>query len=69
MPYNETIDLSVAGIIADWNVTRKKMFGGTCHLLNGNMMCGVYQDYLILRLGEDQASHALKKSAEMPASV
>ena len=26
------------------------MFGGTCHLINGNMMCGVYKDYLILRL-------------------
>lgn len=29
------------------------MFGGICHLLNGNMFCGVYKDFLILRRGED----------------
>jgi TfoX/Sxy family transcriptional regulator of competence genes len=69
MPYNETIDLRVAGIIADWGVTRKKMFGGTCHLLNGNMMCGVYKDYLILRLGEDQAGHALKHNYVKPFDI
>jgi hypothetical protein len=35
------------------------MFGGVCHLLNGNMFCGAYKDYLILRLGETVAKEAL----------
>ena len=46
MPFNEGIDLKVTNVISDWGTIRKKMFGGTCHILNGNMMCGVYKDYL-----------------------
>ena len=38
------------------------MFGGICHLIHGNMFCGVYKDFLILRLGEGQA----KKALELP---
>ena len=42
MPYNETL----AGILRDElarleGVTEKKMFGGLCFMLNGNMLCGV----------------------------
>lgn len=37
----------------------EKMFGGTCHLLNGNMVCGVYKDYLIVRVGKEQFGNAL----------
>ena len=36
----------------------QKMFGGVCNLLNGNIFCGVYKDYLILRLGEKHAEDA-----------
>ena len=35
------------------------MFGGVCHLFKGNMFCGVYKDYLILRLGQPEADSAL----------
>ena len=69
MPYNETIDASVTRIISDWGTVRKKMFGGTCHILNGNMLCGVYKDYLILRLGEDQAKDALNKNHVRPFDI
>ena len=60
MPYDDTIDSRIKKAIARWkNTTHKKMFGGVCHLLNGNMFCGVYKEYLILRLGEDAAADAL----------
>jgi hypothetical protein len=36
------------------------MFGGVCYLLNGNMVCGVYKDFLILRLGSEGAELALQ---------
>jgi TfoX/Sxy family transcriptional regulator of competence genes len=53
MPYNEEIDERIKKIVSRWkNRDAKKMFSGVCHLLNGNMFCGVYKDYLILRLGE-----------------
>jgi len=48
-------------IIAKWkNSTKKKMFGGTGYLLNGNMVAGIHKDYYILRLGEKQANTAIK---------
>lgn len=61
MPYNEDLDMKITDVISGWGTTRKKMFGGTCHLINGNMMCGVYKDYLILRLGPEMAEEALSK--------
>ena len=45
------------------------MFGGTCHILNGNMICGVYKDFLILRLGEAQSQKALKLKAVRPFDI
>ena len=61
MSYDEKLDERITSAIADWGTTHKKMFGGTCHLLNGNMMCGVYRQYLILRLGEESAEEALAR--------
>ena len=62
MPYNEQIETRIKKIISRWkNIDQKNMFGGVCHLLNGNMFCGVYKDFLILRLGEEKAKKALKK--------
>ena len=69
MPYDEQLEKRVTFIVADWGTTRKKMFGGTCHLLNGNMLCGVYQDFLILRLGEAFASEALGRPHVKPFDV
>ena len=40
-------------------ITEKKMFGGTCFLLNGNMLVAVWNDSLIARLGIEQAQIAL----------
>lgn len=60
MPYNELIENRIKNIVSSWeNTDSKKMFGGICHLLNGNMFCGVYKDFLILRLGGENAEKAL----------
>ena len=40
-------------------VTEKKMFGGVCFLLNGNLLVGVWKDSLIARLGKDAYEAAL----------
>jgi TfoX/Sxy family transcriptional regulator of competence genes len=56
MPYNEKINRRIEKMTAGWkNTDRKNMFGGVCHLLSGNMFCGVYKNFLILRLGEETA--------------
>ena len=69
MPYNEAIDEQVTRVISNWGTTRKKIFGGTCHILNGNMMCGVYKDYLILRLGKKDAEKALNRNHVKPFDI
>ena len=70
MPYNEEIDARIRKVVSRWkNTDAKKMFGGVCHLLNGNMVCGVYKDYLILRLGEKESSKALKQSYARPFDI
>jgi hypothetical protein len=40
-------------------VEEKKMFGGLCFFLNGNVLVGVWKDSLIARLGPDQGEAAL----------
>lgn len=69
MPYDERIDDHVTDRLSSWRTTKKKMFGGTCHLINGNMMCGVYKDFLILRLGDMQAQKALKEPHVKPFDI
>ena len=70
MPYNEEIDARIKKVVSNWkNTDAKKMFGGVCHLLNGNMFCGVYKDYLILRLGGEKAEAVLKSPFARPFDI
>lgn len=70
MPYNPEVDDRIRGIIKDWSGTdAKKMFGGVCHLLNGNMVCGVYKDFLILRLGVKKAETVMQKEHVRPFDI
>lgn len=39
----------------------KKMFGGVCYLIDGNMACGVIKEFLIVRVGPDRYEEALGK--------
>ncbi len=50
-------------------VTEKKMFGGIVFLLNGNMLVGVWEESLIVRIGIEQAEHALKQPYVRPFDV
>ena len=45
------------------------MFGGVCHLIDGNMFCGVYKDFLILRLGAEKSEVALKSPHTRPFDI
>jgi len=42
-------------------LVEKKMFGGVCLLVNGNMACGVYKDDLIVRVGTENYQAALSR--------
>jgi len=70
MPYNEEIDARIRKVVARWkNAEAKKMFGGVCHLLHGNMVCGVYKNCLILRLGEKASVQALNQAHTRPFDI
>lgn len=59
MAYDEKLDARVRAIAAGWaGHSSRKMFGGVCHLLNGNMAAGVWKEFLILRLGANAADFA-----------
>lgn len=40
----------------------KKMFGGICFFLNGNMLVGVWKGCLVARLGPTQGDKALREA-------
>ena len=70
MPYNEKIDERIKKIVSSWKNTEAiEMFGGIGHLLNGNMFSGVYKDYLILRLGEENAEKAFELPFVKPFDI
>ncbi len=41
-------------------IAERRMFGGICFLVNGNMACGVADGELMLRLGNAGAAEALR---------
>lgn len=67
MAYDERLDQDISAIVAGWgNVDRKRMFGGVCHLLDGNMFAGVLGASLILRLGPEEGGKALAVRSVRP---
>lgn len=47
----------------------KKMFGGVCFLLNGNMACGVLNEDLIVRVGPQSYEDCLKMPNTKPFDI
>ena len=46
--------------------SEKKMFGGLCFLINGNMCCGVETQRLMLRVGAEQHESTLALKGARP---
>jgi TfoX/Sxy family transcriptional regulator of competence genes len=60
MPYNTTLEDKIEDIVQQWeSIEKKKMFGGICYLINGNMCFGVWKDYLIVRMAPELAAKKL----------
>ncbi|VGO14929.1 hypothetical protein PDESU_03499 [Pontiella desulfatans] len=61
MAYDEGLAERIREILADVpDVTEKKMFGGLCLLVSGNMCCGIIDDILMARVGPEQYEECLK---------
>ena len=61
MPYDERLAERVRKALRRRRgIAERKMFGGICFLINGNMACGVLDKELMLRLGKPGAAEALR---------
>ena len=70
MPYSKLIEEKIEKIIGRWKkMQKKKMFGGICYLVNGNMCFGIYKDSLIVRTGIEVAEKKLKEKKVKPFDI
>ena len=70
MPYSKLIEEKIETIVGGWKkIEKKKMFGGICYLLNGNMCFGIYKEYLIVRAGVEAAEKKLKERDVKPFDI
>ncbi|NIP39606.1 MAG: TfoX/Sxy family protein [Candidatus Dadabacteria bacterium] len=62
MAYNQNLTERIESVLSTKpGITQKKMFGGLCFLLNGNMLCGIRGDKLMARVGPYNYDYALKQ--------
>lgn len=60
MAYDEGLAYRVHELLEDWpGFTEKKMFGGLCFLIHGNMAGGIVENELMLRVGPDNYDECL----------
>jgi TfoX/Sxy family transcriptional regulator of competence genes len=60
MPYSKSLAARIRqALVQRKGIVEKKMFGGIAFLLHGNMLVGVWQDSLIVRLGPEEGDQAL----------
>ena len=62
MPYSHSLAERIRQVFAQRrDVAEKKMFGGVCFRLHGNICVGVWHNSLIARLGPDRAAAVLQQ--------
>lgn len=70
MAYDKSLELRIETLITAWpDVEKKRMFGGVCYLLHGNICCGIWQDLLIVRTTPEQAGILLQGEHVRPFDV
>ena len=69
MPYDEGLaEIMRSELAAMEGITERKMFGGLCFQLHGNMVCGVHKDGGMARVGKEREEEALKIDGVAPLS-
>ncbi len=67
MAYDEKLAARARQILSSVaGFSEKKMFGGLCFLIHGNMCCGVLKDELVLRLDPARAQELLSRPYTKP---
>lgn len=67
MAYDEGLAQILRDALTDRSgITEKKMFGGICFLLNGNMLCGIHSKGGMFRVGKSLEPDALQIEGASP---
>ena len=53
-------------MLAEQAPAERKMFGGVCFMINGNMLAGTFKGDLLVRVGKDGHAAALKRPHTRP---
>jgi len=62
LAFNEELALRIRQSLGEQTeVTERKMFGGLCFMVHGNMLGGVMGDEIIVRVGAERYEDALKQ--------
>jgi hypothetical protein len=70
MPHDPHLaDLMRTAMKSRRGFTEKKMFGGYCWMLNGNMICGVEVGRYMFRVGKALEAEALAKQGVKPMDI
>jgi TfoX/Sxy family transcriptional regulator of competence genes len=70
MAYNTKLEEKIDGAVKRWkDLDKKKMFGGICYLLKGNMCFGIWKDFLIVRMDKEQGEKSLKDKNVEPFAI
>jgi TfoX/Sxy family transcriptional regulator of competence genes len=67
MAYDEALAERVrAAMVGRHGLSERKMFGGVCFMLHGNMFAGVESGRIMLRVGADRFEAALARPGARP---
>ncbi len=67
MAYDEELASRLRALLNGLDgISERRMFGGLSFLRDGNLVCGVMGETLLVRLGEAQARAALGPSSRAP---
>jgi hypothetical protein len=70
MPHDPHLaDLMRSAVKGRRGFTEKKMFGGYCWMLNGNMLCGVEVGRYMFRVGKELEAQALARPGVTPFDI
>jgi TfoX/Sxy family transcriptional regulator of competence genes len=70
MSYSTKLEEMIDTAAKRWqSVEKKKLFGGVCWMLKGNMAFGIHKDSLIVRMDKEQGEQSLKDRNVQPFDI
>jgi TfoX/Sxy family transcriptional regulator of competence genes len=68
--YNTKLESMIDAASQRWQkMEKKKMFGGVCYLIKGNMAFGIHKDFLIVRMDKEEAEQSLQQKNTKPFDI